>query len=75
MLKEEVSTLNKQNILVPFIAVVETWIKPFISDSQLHIDNYNVFRADRKFSKNGGTLLIFPAKTFEFPAVLPARLN
>ena len=57
MLKEEVNNLAKNNVYVPFIAVVESWLKPFITDAQLNIENYNVYRSDRKLSKNGGALL------------------
>ena len=57
MLKEEILILKEQSITVPFIAVTESWIKPHISDGQLHITNYNIYRADRKLSKNGGVLV------------------
>ena len=42
---------------MPFIAICESWVKPFISDGQLHIDNYSIYRADRESSNNGGVLL------------------
>ena len=57
MLKDEVLSLKQQSIFVPFIAITESWVKPCISDGQLYIDNYSVFRADREVSKNGGVLL------------------
>ena len=57
MLKEEISNLKKQSMFVPFIAVFESWVKSFISDGQLHIDNYSIYRADRELSRNGGVLL------------------
>ena len=57
MIKEEVSTLKQQHIFVPFIAIAESWLKPYILDSQLHIENYTVFRADRRLSRNGGAIL------------------
>ena len=57
MLKEEVSKLNNQNKYIPFISVSESWLKPFISNEQILIANYNIFRADWKCSKNGGALL------------------
>ena len=53
----EINDLNKKNFDVPFIAIAETWIKPHISDAQVNIDGYNIFRADRKCSKNGGVML------------------
>ena len=56
-LNEIIYDLNKLGISVPFVAIVESWLKPHISDAQIHIENYHVFRADRKISKNGGALL------------------
>ena len=57
LLREEIDRLSNDNIYVPFITVAETWLKPFISDHQLSIDRYTVYRADRKRSKNGGVLI------------------
>ncbi len=56
-LKEDISCLNKENIFVPFIAIGETWLKPFVADAQLHIEGYNIYRSDRKLSRCGGALL------------------
>ena len=56
-LKEEVKTINKDKLKIPFIAISESWLKPHIEDAQIVINNYNVFRADRKKSKNGGSLV------------------
>ena len=53
----EIDKLKKKKFDVPFIAITESWIKQHISDAQLTIDEYNVFRADREKSKNGGALL------------------
>ncbi|KAF3856522.1 hypothetical protein F7725_017245, partial [Dissostichus mawsoni] len=30
------------------VVVSETWLKPSVTDTVIHIDGYNVFRADRK---------------------------
>ena len=57
LLKEQISKLHANSINVPFIAVVETWLKPCIADAQLNIDNYNLYRADREIAKCGGVLL------------------
>ena len=56
-LKAEITNLSKKQFFIPFIGISETWLKPFISDQQIHIDNFNIFRADRTLSKNGGVLL------------------
>ena len=56
-LKEEVKTINKDKLKIPFIAISESWLKPHIEDAQIEINNYNIFRADRKKSKNGGSLV------------------
>ena len=49
--------LSKSDSFVPFIALTETWLKPFISDAQIAIPDYNVFRADRVTRSHGGALL------------------
>ena len=56
-LSEEIKTIEKSSIFVPFITITETWLKPYINDAQINIENYNVFRADRKAFKNGGALI------------------
>ena len=56
-LKEEVDKLLKSGVTVPFIAVTESWLKDHIHDTQIGINDYNVFRSDRKVSKNGGVAL------------------
>ena len=42
---------------VPFIALTETWLKPYVQNAQLHIENYNIFRCDRGTRVGGGVLL------------------
>ena len=49
--------LSKSDSFVPFIALTETWLKPFISDAQIAIPDYNVFRADGVTRSHGGALL------------------
>ena len=56
-LTEKIESFNKKNTPVSFVALAESWLKSHISDAQLKIDNYNIFRSDRKVSKNGGVLL------------------
>ena len=46
-----------QPCYVPFIGIAESWLKPFITDVQLNMENYNIYRADREHSRNGGSLL------------------
>ena len=49
--------LSKSGPFVPFIALTETWLKPYITDAQINIPQYNVFRADRLTRSHGGSLL------------------
>ena len=56
-LKEEIDNIINSGMTVPFIAITESWLKDHIHDSQIYIDNFNVFRSDRKVSKNGGVVL------------------
>ena len=44
------------SINIPFVAVVETWLEPCIADFQININDYSVYQADRKISKNVGVL-------------------
>ena len=56
-LTDKVNKLKDNKTPVSFIALVETWLKSHISDAQLNINDYNIFRSDRCLSKNGGVLL------------------
>ena len=56
-LTEDIDKLSKKGTPVSFLAIAETWLKNYITDAQVSIPNYNVFRADRTVSKNGGALL------------------
>ena len=57
MLEETISELVRKSLFVPFVAIAESWLKPFITDTQLCIPCYNIYRSDRKQSKNGGVLI------------------
>ena len=48
---------KSKHISVHFIALTETWLKPYINDSQLDIENYNISRCDRGTRVGGGVLL------------------
>ena len=61
-LKEEINKINNSGLDVPFIAITESWLKEHIHDAQINIENFNVFRSDRKLSKNGGVLLYIHKK-------------
>ena len=41
---------------IPFIALTETWLKPYIHDSQVNIEGYLVSRSDRGTRKRVGTV-------------------
>ena len=42
---------------IPFISITETWLKSYVSDSQIAIDSYSSFRSDREKIQRGGVLL------------------
>ena len=46
---------NNGNI-VAFLAITETWLEPYISDAQVHIENYTLSRCDRS-GRGGGVCL------------------
>jgi hypothetical protein len=41
----------------PFVAITETWLKSYISDAQVDISGYQVYRSDRPSRVGGGCLL------------------
>ena len=41
----------------PIIALTETWLKPFISNAQVKLPTYDVYRSDRIKRDRGGALL------------------
>ena len=41
----------------PVIAISETWLKSYITDAQIEIDDYQVYRSDRPDRVGGGCLL------------------
>ena len=49
--------LNKEGVFVPFMGITETWLKGYISDAQLQVKNYTVYRSDREKRIHGGALL------------------
>ena len=49
--------LHETGSFVPFICITETWLKSYITDSQVKIPNYNVYRADRAKRVRGGALI------------------
>jgi hypothetical protein len=49
--------LNSDNLHIPFMCVTETWLKGYITDAQIKVNNYSSFRSDRVIWKGGGTLL------------------
>ena len=56
-LKDLILHKVSENVHIPFIAITETWLKPYINDAQISIPSYNVFRADRQQRIKGGSLL------------------
>ena len=49
--------LHETGSFVPFMCITETWLKDYITDSQVNIPNYNVYRADRAKKVRGGALI------------------
>ena len=56
-LKDEIDAIQNDNFCIPFIGIVETWLKPSITDVQINIKGFNVFRSDREKSLHGGVLM------------------
>ena len=49
--------LQNDEVYIPYIALTETWLKSFITDAQIAIENYHTVRADRKNRERGGTMM------------------
>ena len=49
--------LSDSETPIPYIAFTETWLKPFISDVQVTIPNFNHIRSDRIKRERGGVIL------------------
>ena len=56
-MREEISSLQHQKFFIPFVAIVESWLRPEIADAQINITGFNVFRQDREKTLHGGVLL------------------
>ena len=49
------------------IAITESWCTDYISDAELQLPNYNLFRCDRKRATGGGVLLYVHASLHAVP--------
>ena len=49
--------LAKKSENIPFIALTETWLKPYITDAMVDIEGYNGFRSDCSIMTGGGVLV------------------
>ena len=56
-LKEEITSIYDKQYNIPFIAIVETWLKPEITEAQICVKGFNTFRCDRDQKQHGGVLL------------------
>ena len=50
-------TLTECDNPPPFIAITETWLKSYITEAQISMNSYQVFRSDRPDRVGGGCLL------------------
>ena len=68
-LREEVQSIYDNNYNVPFIALVETWLRPEITEAQICVNGFNTFRCDREKRQHGGVMIYINNKividTFE----------
>ena len=56
-LRDLVLQKSEHNFFIPFISITETWLKPYIHDAHVSIQDYNIFRSDRRVRTRGGALL------------------
>ena len=48
---------EESSLPVLALAITETWLKPYISDAQIKLEDYSVFRSDRPDRVGGGCVL------------------
>ena len=48
---------EQRSDFIPFIGITETWLKSYITDSQIAIENYSSIRSDRNRIQRGGVLM------------------
>ena len=51
------SSANPSDPRIPIMAYTESWLKPYISDAQISIPEYNILRSDRLKRPRGGAIL------------------
>ena len=56
------SLVNQSVESYAFISISETWLKPHITDAQLHLESYNLYRSDRCNRERGGCCLYIQEK-------------
>ena len=56
-LNEELDFYKNQKFNVPFLALAETWLKKEITEAEISISGYNIFRSDRESTAHGGVIL------------------
>ena len=56
-LKHFIEHKNQKNCWIPFISITETWLQGYMTNAQVKIPHYEVFRADRDLRIRGGSLL------------------
>ena len=54
---EEIIKQKSQTNCLPFIAITESWLKSYVHDAQISIEDYNLHRCDRNTRVGGGVLL------------------
>ena len=57
LVEEHIHKANMPKQSIPFIIISETWLKPFISNAQIAIPDYEIARQDRINRDCGGVLL------------------
>ena len=48
---------EQRSDFIPFIGITETWLKSYITDSQIAIENYSSLRSDRHRIQRGSVLM------------------
>ena len=54
---ENIVRQKTQTAPLPFIALTETWLKPYVQDAQISLEDYFIHRCDRSTRVGGGALL------------------
>ena len=59
---------------IPFVALTETWLKSYVEDAQIEIEDYNIHRCDRKL-RTGSRVILYTNDSLQITNVQKFDFN